>query len=421
MTFWPCQRRKLLVVAGAGAAMDFGMPSVTGVHDLLLESAARYFSLADKPDENLYGFLYEAVRAYWSANTESYLGKTPNFEDVLYAISVLASTYPAGIFTGVLGAFVTPKAFPEVIHIGTRKPVDANVLTHLSQQLVDDLMAEFRNCCREPKPGLRPRIDELGRFFAVLAGEFNVAVVTTNYDDLIYRSLPNIVTGFDPDRGLFEPGRIMDRRSWPCLLHLHGSVHFDMDITDGDLHGIKWQDDLNAQFHQNSFGRSTLRTKEGNQFPTSSIIAGYGKTEQMQRLPFRTYYSELDRLVHSSDSMLFLGFSLLDAHVRQAFSDYRDRRNRPVVFIDYADDDTMLAGQDFDRRDTGPARALRVFRVDARSTECLGHKSPGVVNDVKAARDFERCVEPGRRLSIWYGGMLEACTNAHKIVSELRK
>lgn len=193
-----------------------------------------------------------------------------------------------------------------------------------------------------------------------------------------------------------------------------------MDLTDGDIHGIKWQDDLNAQFHQNSFGRSTLRTTEGNEFPTSSIIAGYGKTEQIQRLPFRTYYSELDRLVHSSDAVLFLGFSLLDAHVRQAFSDYRDRRNRPVVFIDYADDDTMLAGHD-DHRDTGPARALRVFRVGGRSTDWLGHKFPGVVNDVKAAKTFERCVEQGRPLSIWYGGMLEACRNAHKIVSELRK
>lgn len=109
MIFWPCQRKKLLVVAGGGAALDFGMPSVNGVHDLLLESAAQYFPLADKPDENLYGFLYEAARAYWSANTKSYLGKTPNFEDVLYAISVLGSTYPARIFAGVLGAFVTPK------------------------------------------------------------------------------------------------------------------------------------------------------------------------------------------------------------------------------------------------------------------------------------------------------------------------
>ena len=350
------------------------MPSANGLHDLLLESAARYFPLADKPDENLYGFLYEAIKADWS---ESYSGKTPNFEEVLYAIYVHASSHPAGKFTGALGASVGPKDFPEILYFGSRKPVDANVLRHLSQHLVDDLIDEFRKRCREPEPGLLPKIDELGRFFAALAGEFNVAVVTTNYDDLISRSLPKLVTGFDPKKGLFEPGRIIDRRSWPCLLHLHGSVHFDMDLTDGDLHGRKWQNDLTAQFHQNSFGRSMLFTTEGNQFPTSSIIAGYGKTEQIQRRPFRTYYSELDRLAYYSDAVLFLGFSLLDAHVQQVFADYRDSRNRPVVFIDYADDGTMLAGHDPNQHETGPARALKVFRVNVRSTEVAYPAVPG--------------------------------------------
>jgi hypothetical protein len=185
-----------------------------------------------------------------------------------------------------------------------------------------------------------------------------------------------------------------------------------MDLSDGNLHGVIWQGDLNAQFHQNSFGRSTIRATEGNEFPTSSIIAGYGKTEQIQRVPFRTYYSELDRLVYDSDALLFLCFSMADAHVRQAFTDYPDGRNRPVVFIDYADNGAMLAGGDFVNADTGPARAMRVFRV-------RHHRPPDTVDNLKAAREFERFTEPGQRLSIWYNGMLEACVNADKIVREL--
>jgi hypothetical protein len=162
-----CFRKKLLVIAGAGAALEFGMPSVDGVNELLLKSAAEYFQLADSPDNNLYGFLYEKVEEYWSTTTKIHLGKPPNFEDVLYAISVLASIYPAGIFTGVLGAFATPKCFPQVLHIGQRKPVDENVLRHLGQHLIDGLMTEFRNRCREPELELKPKIDELDRMFAV--------------------------------------------------------------------------------------------------------------------------------------------------------------------------------------------------------------------------------------------------------------
>jgi SIR2-like domain len=141
-----------------------------------------------------------------------------------------------------------------------------------------------------------------------------------------------------------------------CLLHLHGSVHFDMNLTAKGLHDIVWQDDLNKQFHQNSFGRDSVQTTEGNEFPTSSIIVGYGKTEQIQRAPFRTYYSDLVRLVHESDAVLFLGFSLIDSHVSQAFTDYRDGRDRPVVFIDYAKNCDRLAGGAVDLANTGPAR-----------------------------------------------------------------
>lgn len=281
--FWRCRKKpNLLVIAGAGSAIDFGMPSVSGVHTILSQAAARFFPLVSDPTKNLYDFLHEQIAGYWSAHVPAHLGKFPNFEDVLGAISELAATRPAGIFTGALGAFVKANGFPEVIHIGNPKPVDGPVLAHLGEHLVDALLDDFRNRCRNPNPAFADNVKRFRKFFAVLTDSFNVAVVTTNYDDLIYRALPGIETGFDLDGdGLFKPGRIMHRKTWPCLLHQHGSVHFDMDIIDGDLHGIKWQEDLTRGFHQNSFGRSRGAGASGSQFPTSSIIAGYGKSEQI--------------------------------------------------------------------------------------------------------------------------------------------
>ena len=413
-------RPKLLVVAGAGAAIEFGMPSVWEADSLLWQAAQPYFSLTNNHSENLYGFLRQKIDSYWATAVPPHLNKKPNFEDVLYSIYALGSVYPAGIFTGTLGAFVTPQAFPDVVHIRDSKPVDSDVLRHLGQHLSDALLDEFRRRCSSPAPDIAPRIGHLHHLFAALNQEFDIAVVTTNYDDLIYRSLPPIETGFDlADNGRFKAGRIINRNAWPCLLHLHGSVHFDMDLIDGDLHGIAWRDDLSGGFHQNSFGRSSHSTTEGNDFPTSAIIAGYGKSDQIQRLPFRTYYSELDRLVHESEAVLLMGFSMGDAHVRQSFSNYRDGRDRKIVVIDYARDGTMLAGYDFDYGDSGAARALRVFDVPHNSTEWLGHRHPASVDAVKSALEFERSRVVGKRLSIWYNGMLAACQNPSKIVNEL--
>jgi hypothetical protein len=284
----------------------------------------------------------------------------------------LAATRPAGIFTGPLGAFVKANGFPDVVHIGVPKPVDGSVLAHLGEHLVDALLDNFRNRCRTPNPAYADNMKHFRQFFSALSDSFDVAVVTTNYDDLIYRALPGIETGFDLNGdGLFKPGRIMHRKTWPCLLHQHGSVHFDMDIIDGDLHGIKWQEDLTRGFHQNSFGRSHGAGASGSQFPTSNIIAGYGKSEQIGRQPFRTYYSELDRLVYDSDAVLSLGFSFLDGHIRQAFGGYRDGRDRQIVIIDHADDNVTTAASGFGDDENSSEAPIADDGCPSGTTACL--------------------------------------------------
>ena len=419
----PSRKPKLLILAGAGAAVEFGMPSVSDVDHFLSGVAQEYFSLVDCPDSNLYKYIHKNIQEYWQYNT-GLQNKNPSFEDVLYTISTLHSVVPAGYYTGNLGAFVTLKALPMLNYFGKCKQADISAIRNLGGYLVDALLEKFRALCRAPVPTILPRIEELRNFITDLSNAYEIAVVTTNYDDMLYRCLPWIETGFDNAHGgRFNPRRIVGRDSWPCLLHLHGSVHFDMDYDNGNLHAVMWKEDLNESFHQNSLGRNSVLTNEGNVFPTSSIIAGYGKSDQIQRFPFRTYYSELDRLVAGSDALLLLGCSFRDAHIEQSFTGYRDGRDRPVVVVDYANDDTMLAGFEWSPEDAGAesaTRALRVFQVPPNSTEALGCRIAQGVNDLKAAREFERSTIPGNRVSIWYNGMLEACRATDTIINELR-
>jgi hypothetical protein len=410
-------KRKLLVIAGAGSTLgDVGMPSVSEVHTLLLGFAQQCFTLQKDPSKNLYGYLYEVIERYWTANVPAHLSRLPNFEDILYAIYVLAATYPAGIFTAALGALVSIKPFPEVIHIGTPKKVDANVLRHLGEHLIDNMLNEFRRRCL----AMPARFAEFQTFFSELGCEFDIAICTTNYDNLIFRAAPHgIETGFDSSKsGVFEAKRIIERKSWPCILHLHGSVHFDMDINKSDLHAICWKDNLSLPFHQNSFGRSSQHSVEGNVFPTSTIVAGYGKTTQIQRNPFRTYYSELDRIVSGCDAVLFLGYGFGDDHINNAFADFRDGRDRPVVVIDYADDKVMTAGTGFDESPTA-RKATQLFGASPRRLKAMGYSIPATVKGLKAVPDFERCTDRGSRLSLWYNGMLVACNYTPKVLAEL--
>ena len=408
------RKRRLLVIAGAGSVVDFGMPSVSCVNQICKNAAKQWFSLANDASNNLYGYMYDEVTRYMSAH----LGRTPNFEDILYTLYVLGSTSPASRSTSALGAFVTRRRFPDVVYITTPKAVDDDVLRHLSQHLVDSLLDDFRTRCRERSRNLT----KLEDFFSALCDEFDVAVVTTNYDDLIYRAVPPAgrETGFSPDDGSFRLDRILHRPRWPCILHLHGSVHFERRADE--RHRIFWESDL-ARCQQNFVGGYPGRTIEGHEFPTTSIIAGYGKTEQIQHLPFRMYYSELDRLIHESDAALFLGYGFGDTHVNEAFADYRDSRDRRVVIIDRAEDETMTASTASKRVGCSvtACRAMKVFKTPPYQMRAGSSTSarPSNLKRLRDAMEFERSIQSNCHLALWYNGMCVACENPTKVLNEL--
>jgi hypothetical protein len=415
-------KKKLLVIAGAGASIEFGMPSVKDVGDLLIQEAQMRFPLANDPRRNLYSWLVDEVTAYWGTVAKPSLGKAPNFEDIMYAVFLLTAAYPSGVFTSPLGALVAPKSFPDILWLGKQqRSVDKDVWRELGGFLSDTIIDAFRDKCRQLEPANKAKVDEFRAFFRALSKRFHLAIVILNYDDIIHRSIPGLTTGFGQD-GVFRDELLFRRRRWPCILHLHGSVHFDMRSAQGDLHNVQWQENLSAAFNQNSAGRSPINSSEGTTFPQSVIVAGHGKTSQILRRPFRSYYSELDRLVSQSDALLCLGYGFGDVHLNMAIEAYRDHRQRPVVLVDYAADNAMSASAaHWDDPPRSIVIAMEVLMTDARSMCALSHSAPSNVEELKKLRAFDLSNDPKKPLAIWYNGMREACRNPDKLLTKLWK
>jgi len=414
-------KKKLLVLVGAGASTDFGMPSVKALNDLLTQGTQARFPLANDATRNLYGWLVDAVTAYWGTVAKPPLRKTPNFEDIMHVVFLLSAAYPNGIFTSPLGALVETKSFPDIWFGKKLRSVDTDVWLELGSFLSDTIIDAFREGCRQlDAPANKAKLDEVRAFFHALSKRFHLGIVTLNYDDIIRRSTSGLTTGFGKD-GVFRDELLFGRRRWPCILHLHGSVHFDMRTTDGDLHSIQWQENLSATFNQNSAGRSSIHTSEGAMFPQSAIVAGYGKTSQILRRPFRSYYSELDQLVSQSDALLCLGYGFGDIHLNMAIGAYRDRR-RPVVLVDYAADNAMCASAaDWDDPPRPIMSAMDVLQTDPRTMRALGHSAPSDVAELKKLRAFGLSNNRETPLAIWYNGMREACQNPNKVLMQLWK
>jgi hypothetical protein len=139
-------KNKLLVVVGAGASIDFGMPSVGGVADLLSEAAQDRYPLFGKPETNLYKHMESTIADYWRL---AGVRQLPNFEEVLYTVLALAAAFPAGRFTSALGAFVTASPLPDVNYFGnTGQAIDPDGLRQFGHFLVDTLLDKFRDRCR---------------------------------------------------------------------------------------------------------------------------------------------------------------------------------------------------------------------------------------------------------------------------------
>jgi hypothetical protein len=177
-------KRKLLVVVGAGASIDFGMPSVNDVADILSAATQERFPLIADGNTNLYKYFETTVAADWHAKVPRHLQKTPTFEEILYAVFALAAAFPAGRFTSALGAFVTANPLPDVNWMGFRRTkVGRDLLREFGHFLVDTLLKTFQDRCRAVDSQKMGELAKLRALFAAIGEEFEISVVTLNYDD----------------------------------------------------------------------------------------------------------------------------------------------------------------------------------------------------------------------------------------------
>ncbi|MBK8964336.1 MAG: SIR2 family protein [Candidatus Competibacteraceae bacterium] len=160
----------------------------------------------------------------------------------------------------------------------TLKCVDGEILTNLVKTLMDSLVDLFIDICATATVEKSAQIAQLNCFLAELEKEFDIGIITLNYDNIFTQAYPNLYTGFTPITGMFNPLSVLSREEWGFIYHLHGSIHFAMTGTAQDTHGITWTATPTKGASVHALGRDIQDSMEGIAYPTSIIVAGYGKT-----------------------------------------------------------------------------------------------------------------------------------------------
>lgn len=129
---------RLLLVVGAGASVEFGMPSVAECGAIISQEAQQFYPLADTPCTNFFAHVEATVAQYWRNHVPAHLYRDPQFEDILYVLFALAAAYPAGAYTSALGALIDARKLPEIKFCGReRQSIGADQLRGLAHASVD--------------------------------------------------------------------------------------------------------------------------------------------------------------------------------------------------------------------------------------------------------------------------------------------
>jgi hypothetical protein len=412
-------KKKLLIVAGAGASVEFGMPSVAKIDALFQEWAMDIMPLVEQSG-SLYSWVRDTADEYYRHSGKSNPLVSINFERTLFTIQTLSRLFgdKSDWRTHHFAPFVDLVNLPKVIGLsGNVVQADHNELATLFDVLLDKLVVHFRSLCAGLLKEKPAEIEKLKSLLSILRSEFDIGIVNLNYDNVLLSACPELVTGFDSTSGDFKKD-IVYRESWNFIYHLHGSIHFDMKGKPHDLHQVMWNNDLTSYFSNNAAGRNSLYTVEGNNHPNSSIITGLDKSNQLLREPFITYYSELVRKSYLADALLFIGYGFGDNHLNSTFNFNRfDGRRRPVVVIDYSDKEESGLSSRYDAWAGKLFQAIPGNIFDMRPSKGLSRS----VAYYRIHKIFERSSNPDLPLSVWYDGLMSACEQPVKVLQELSR
>ena len=432
-------KKKLLVILGAGSSVELGMPSVGKLNCLMLLWAARWAKQENRP--NYYGKLWKTQQGHARNIPEhDWLAKewaTPNYERCLGGLLDLWNAAQPPPWNAPFD-----QAFCRAIEIDG-KPVEQTTQTSRAIEsqyacLVTKLAGHFRDECRKPKEPPPPSFKKYGAFFEKLGQEFDIGVYNLNHDTVALTALPDFATGFDA-KGIFRPALVHQRPAWNFLYHLHGNVHFTYRNWEDQYAKpwIEWSQELTEErivIVPNCLKNAELRG-DRRIVLRSTLIAGGSKLEQIQDEPFQTFYSTLPRHAQEADAILLAGYSFGDEHINSVLANRLAQPNQaqlPVLILDHdsrrdqsMEGDAALERMLSRRQDSWTYALGKAFYLYAGSFIPSDHlvrnpRSPGDGPLKKEQYEiYPASADAPCATAVWFGGFGKATERADEIVKWL--
>ena len=321
------KKKRALVLAGAGASLDFGAPSTAELTKIIGQRVEDDAWMKKCGGDDAYREILETLSGYLQGGTCAV-----NFEHIFHCAHELLFTFdPDSAAMNEYRPILQP-------FICRRIDADERALHGLVEHMAKFIFEELSATCERPTVNLDP----LTAFLEGLRKDHIIRIYTTNYDDFLLQAAPDLYTGFDskpsPDAKRFDRRAFWQATDTDCVFHLHGSVHLSFTFPstpDADLGDLYWFDNRTAALSYSSYSGSGERRMDGSRIVRTAVITGLDKFSRLQQRPLLHYYASMARDAMTADIIYVLGYGLGDLHLNTWLAEARRMKPAPpLVFVD---------------------------------------------------------------------------------------
>jgi len=320
------KKKRALVVLGAGASVEFGIPATVGFGDLIRSAIHDDEYCQFTGASAVYDDVQERLLSYYNGNKgEAHFERVYH---VMHELSVLRVT------PGAVAKF-RPVMYP---FLGEAVSYESEALNAACKCMLDFIYKRVSEACSNPRV---PTVSLTG-FFSDLEERYVPRVYTTNYDDFVGQAVKDrYFTGFNrvhDDHADFDAGSFWSSWNSPGLFHVHGSVHmgFPHPSTEHDIGDIAWYPDRETARMFGGFSGSGISRMDGTRLERGAIITGLDKLGRLQQSPYAFYYAGFSRDAMEADLIIVLGSGLADLHLNTVLkSARRAKPNVPILYVGF--------------------------------------------------------------------------------------
>jgi hypothetical protein len=280
-----------------------------------------------------------------------------------------------------------PKAIAAFVEILKHYEIlnDWSLLRATRESVISGIHGEIHN-----RSLCLPRELPLHKLVAALAKEFQLAIFTLNYDDVVDGACSGWFDGFVGKKDSSTAGACWEAQSFdakafdlwrdsnePVLVHLHGSVRFGPSRQGFDL--VKYNSTAAAGEAIKGISRSD-KSSGGQIISSDSIISGLNKAARLtlNPVPYGYYYRALIDSLLSNERLLVIGYGAGDEHVNTWLGEFCEKHGeeRRVGWVG------MLKGE-MVGEDTLEKRMIHLLS-DGKFEDFRHYGAPGKPNSLMA-------------------------------------